>query len=105
MQTTDALKKTLTTIEEELFKTEPDTDLFYTPRMKLSGRMAALKFAVDLSDYAPTRQAVAVYEELAGKIDAQCSRLQEVMRTDLARLNQQIHDAALPAIAPRPVEA
>jgi hypothetical protein len=67
--------------------------------LKLSARMAALKFAVDFTDYAPTTQAMAVYEELAGKIDAQVTRLREVLGTDLARVNQRIRDAALPAIA------
>jgi hypothetical protein len=97
----DALKKTLTTIEEAIFKTEPDADLFYTAVMKLSGRLAALKFAVDFNNYAPTRQAVEVYEELTGKIDGQLGRLGEVLQTDLAQLNQRIRDTELPAIAPR----
>jgi len=73
--TAEALRKTLRAIEQELFKTEPDTDLHYTTTLKLSGRLAALKFAVDFTEYAPTAQAVAVYDELAGKIDAQgCAR-------------------------------
>jgi hypothetical protein len=61
-----------------------------------------LKFAVDVTDYAPTRQAVEVYEELAGKIDVQLERLQQLMQTDLAQLNQQIREAEMPAIAARP---
>ncbi|MGH2389105.1 MAG: glycosyl hydrolase, partial [Chloroflexota bacterium] len=99
----DALKKTLTTIEEAIFKSEPDTDLFYTATMKLGGRMAALKFAVDFSNHAPTRQAVEIYEELAGKLDAQLTRLGEVLHTDLAQLNQRIRDTELPTITPRPL--
>src|SRR6185437_6009875 len=95
----DALRKTLVAIEQELFKTEPHTDMDYTTVLKLSARMAALKFAVDFTDYAPTTQAAAVYEELAGKIDAQVARLREVLGTDLARVNQRIRDTALPAIA------
>jgi hypothetical protein len=95
----ESLRKILIAIEQELFKTEPHTDLDYTTVLKLSARMAALKFAVDFTDYAPTTQAMAVYEELAGKIDAQVTRLREVLGTDLARVNQRIRDAALPAIA------
>ncbi len=104
VKSADALKKTLTEIEEVILKTEPDTDLFYTDTMKLSGRLAALKFAVDFSNYAPTKQAAEVYEELAGKIDEQLARLGDVLQTDLARLNQQIRDTELPTIAPRPLE-
>ena len=95
----DALRKTLIGIEQELFKTEPHTDMDYTTVLKLSARIAALKFAVDFTDYAPTTQATAVYEELAGKIDAQVARLREVLGIDLARVNQRIRSAALPAIA------
>jgi hypothetical protein len=98
------LKKSLTAIEEELFKSEPDTNLHYTAKLKLSGRMAALKFAVDFTDYAPTRQSVEVYEELAGKIDEQLDRLRQFMQSDLARLNRRIWEAELPVIAPRSVE-
>lgn len=98
------LKTTLTAIEEELFKSEPDTDLHYTARLKLSARLAALKFAVEFTDYAPTRQAVEVYEELAGKVNAQLARLREIMQTDLAQLNQQIHDSGIPVIAPSPAD-
>jgi len=102
----DSLRERLVTIEEAIFKSEPDTDLHYTATLKLSGRLAALKFAVDFSNYAPTRQAVEVYQELVGKIDAHLARLREVLHTDLARLNRQIRDTELPAIAPRaPVEA
>jgi hypothetical protein len=54
---------------------------------------------VDFSDYAPTSQATAVYQELAAKIDEQVARLHAVLQTDLAQLNQQIHDEALSAIA------
>lgn len=102
----DSLRERLATIEEAIFKSEPDTDLHYTATLKLSGRLTALKFAVDFSSYAPTRQAVEVYQELVGKIDAHLARLREVLHTDLARLNRQIRDTELPAIAPRaPVEA
>jgi photosystem II stability/assembly factor-like uncharacterized protein len=98
----EALNRTLSAFEEELFKSEPETDLHYTSTLKLSGRLAALKFAVDVTDYAPTRQAVEVYEELAGKIDGQLERLQQLMQKDLAQLNQHIREAEMPAIAPRP---
>jgi hypothetical protein len=101
----EALKKKLTAVEEELFKTEPDTNLHYTEKLKLSGRMAALKFAVDFTDYAPTKQAQEVYQGLAEKIDRQLQELQTIMQTDLAQLNQQIRDSELPVIAPKPIEA
>lgn len=97
------VKKTLTGIEEELFKTEPDTNLHYSEKLKLAGRMAALKFAVDFTDYGPTKQATEVYEDLARRIDAQLGRLREMMETDLASLNDQIRQAEVPTIAPTPI--
>jgi photosystem II stability/assembly factor-like uncharacterized protein len=98
------LKKTLTEIEATLYETQPNTDLSYVEVLKLSGRLASLKFAVDFSDYAPTRQATEVYNELAGKIDAQVQRFNQVAKSDLAQLNEQIRNASLPAIAPKPIE-
>jgi photosystem II stability/assembly factor-like uncharacterized protein len=95
-----ALKKSLTEIEETLFKAEPNTDLHYTEKLRLTGRMAALKFAADFSDYGPTRQTVEVYEDLARRIDEQLGRFREVMERDLAALNDQIRRTQAPAIAP-----
>jgi hypothetical protein len=99
------LNKALTEIEEALFKTEPKTDLHYTEKLKLSGRMAALKFAVDFTDYAPTTQAVQVYESLAGRIDEQVQRFRQRMEIDLAELNEQIQALRTPTIAPRPTKS
>jgi hypothetical protein len=100
-----ALKNSLTAIEEALFKTEPQTDLHYTEKLMLSGRMAALKFAVDFSDYAPTTQAVVVYEELAERIDQELERYRACLETDLAALNEKIRSAQVPTIAPAPLRA
>jgi hypothetical protein len=97
-----ALKKALTDIEESLFKTEPQTDLHYTEKLMLSGRMAALKFAVDFSDHAPTKQAVEVYEALAERIDQELERYRACLDTDLAALNEKIRSAQVPTIAPAP---
>jgi hypothetical protein len=97
-----ALKKSLTTIEEALFKTESQTDLHYTEKLMLSGRIAALKFAVDFSDYAPTTQAVEVYEDLAERIDQELERYRACLETDLAALNERIRLAQVPTIAPAP---
>ena len=62
--------------------------------------MAGLKFAADFSDYAPTRQTVEVYEDLARRIDEQLTRFRDVMDRDLAALNDQIRQLQAPAIAP-----
>ncbi|GAC1330695.1 MAG: hypothetical protein NVSMB22_22800 [Chloroflexota bacterium] len=103
LQAGRAVKRALRSIEEELFKTEPDTDLHYTDTLKLSGRLAALKFAVDFSDYRPTTQATEVYHDLAQRIDAQLQCLQACMTTDLASLNDRIRASQVPVIAPGPL--
>jgi photosystem II stability/assembly factor-like uncharacterized protein len=104
LEATGAVKKALTSIEGELFTSETDTDLLYTAALKLSGRMAALKFAVEFSTEPPTRQAYEVYEDLARRIDEQLTRLQEVLERDLVALNERIRASQFPVIAPRPSE-
>ena len=101
----DAAKKVktkLTAIAGELNQEREESPLQYP--IKLNAQLASLVFAVDFSDSAPTKQAHEVYEELAGKIDAQLQAFQQTLDQDLAALNRQIRDAEMPAIAPRPAE-
>jgi hypothetical protein len=67
--------------------------------------MAALKFAVEFTDYAPTRQAVEVYEQLAQRIDREIERYRACLETDLTALNEKIRSAQVPTIAPAPLPA
>ena len=100
-QVKDALEARAFISQRVLEKLDQCFKLINEQPVKLSGRLAALKFAVDATDYTPTKQAVEVYEELAGKVDAQLAQLRRVLDTDLAQLNRQLRDTTLPVIAPQ----
>jgi hypothetical protein len=66
--------------------------------VRLLQRIASLAGAVDLGNYRPTDQAYEVFAELAGLIDAQIGRFNELVETDLAALNKQIAEAQIGAL-------
>ncbi|MGH2443017.1 MAG: glycosyl hydrolase, partial [Chloroflexota bacterium] len=86
------LRSRLNAIEDRLTRTEPDTGLHYTAELRLSGKLAALKAAVDFTDAAPTTQAFEVYSELSSRIDEQLAALRGLLDSDLADLNQLLRD-------------
>ncbi|MDI3341106.1 MAG: glycosyl hydrolase, partial [Sphaerobacter sp.] len=96
-----ALIEELTAIEEELIqvKAKEIEDPLNFP-VKLNNKLAALINIVDSADAAPTRQAVETFHELAAAIDAQLDRLAALIERNVTALNRQIHEAALPALAP-----
>lgn len=97
-----ALEKSLAEIEGELFSTQKDTSLDYNDVLKLSGRMASLKFAVDFTDFRPTKQAKEVYDQLSSQIEQQIERFRDVVSGELATLNKQIRGTQIAPIAPKP---
>jgi len=91
-----ALRRALTEIEDALIQVKADSPLSYPTR--LNEKLAVLTSVVDSADAAPTRQAYAVYDDLARRVDEQLARLREVMATDVAALNTLIREGDLPAI-------
>jgi len=91
-----ALKRALTEIEDALIQVKADSPLSYPTRF--NEKLAVLTSVVDSADAAPTRQAQAVYDDLARRIDEQLARLRAVMATDVAALNTLIRETNLPAI-------
>jgi photosystem II stability/assembly factor-like uncharacterized protein len=94
-----SLNGKLTAIEEELYQTKnrSNQDPLNYP-IKLNNRLAALGGVVSSADAAPTAQSVAVYQEVAGQIDAQLAKLAQVMKTDLPAFNKLVRDQNLPAV-------
>jgi DNA-binding FrmR family transcriptional regulator len=92
------LKKKITAIEEELYQTKlrSSQDPLNFP-IKLNNKMTALAEVID-GEYAPTRQAFLVYQDLLGRIDQQLQQLQEVLKNDLPKLNQLARDKNLPLV-------
>src|SRR6202008_4569290 len=75
-----ALKKKLTAVEEALYQTknQSNQDPLNFP-IRLNNKMAALGGAVNAGDGAPSAQAREVYQELAGRIDAELRTLKDVL--------------------------
>ncbi len=97
--TAKSLKEKLTAIEEELYQTKnrSSQDPLNFP-IKLNNKLAGLGDTVGDSDYAPTSQAYAVYQEVTAKIDVQLQKLNEVLSTDLTQFNQFVKEKNVPAI-------
>ncbi len=99
VDTAKSLKEKLTAIEEELYQTKnrSSQDPLNFP-IKLNNKLAALGDTAGDSDYAPTSQAYAVYQEVSTKIDVQLQKLNEVLSTDLTQFNQFVKEKNVPAI-------
>ena len=98
-----SLKVKLTAVEEELYQTKNQSsqDPLNYP-IRLNNKLAALGGVVGSSDAAPTDQSFVVYEELAGKINAQLQKLDETMRTDIPAFNKLVRDQNIPAVIVKP---
>jgi hypothetical protein len=93
-----ALKATLSGIEDALIQTKADSPL--CPPLRLNAKLAALSGFVDSADATPTKQAYDVFDDLSARIDAQLTRLRDVIATDLASVNRLILESNVPPIAP-----
>src|SRR5262249_21033695 len=84
-----ALAKKLTAIEEALHQTKARSpqDVLNYP-IRLNNRLASLAGTVSAGDYRPTAQAVRVGQELTRQIDAELTKLRQVLDEDLVRFNQ-----------------
>lgn len=91
--------KKMTAVEEELIQTKikSSQDALNFP-IKLNNKLAALSSSVDSADYAPTNQAYVVYDDLAGKIDAQLAILARIKAEDIAAFNKMFTEKSLPAV-------
>jgi hypothetical protein len=84
-----ALAATLTEIEGEIYqyRNRSSQDPLNYP-IRLNNKLAALQSTVEYGDAKPTDQAYAVFKELSSRLDAQLSRLEAVVKTDLASFNR-----------------
>ena len=98
-----ALNKNLTTIEEALYQTKNQSsqDPLNFP-IRLNNKLAALGGVVASAEAAPTAQSYAVYDEVAGQIDAQLQKLAQLMRSDVPAFNKLVRDQNIPAVVVKP---
>ncbi len=93
-------------VEEALYQTKNRSgqDPLNFP-IRLNNRLSALAGVVAAGDNRPTDQAVAVYNELTGLIDAELATLSTILTTDLPAFNELVREKAVPAIVLEPDEA
>ena len=93
----------LNQIEAALIQTKSHSDedpLNYPVR--LNNRLATLAAEVDYTFARPTEQDYAVYKELAGLVDSELAKLNEVLTQQLPQLNQLIKNSGVePITAPQ----
>jgi photosystem II stability/assembly factor-like uncharacterized protein len=96
----DALTTRLAAIETELIQTgaRNSMDALRFPA-RLNLRLASLMSVLASADAAPPRQAVLVYEELAGRARRELDRLQALVEGDVAAFAGLVREAGLPAVA------
>jgi hypothetical protein len=70
--------------------------------IRLNNKLAALLGVVSRSETPPNEQSYAVYDELAGQIDAQLQKLAQIMKSDVPAFNQLVKDQNIPAVAVKP---
>jgi hypothetical protein len=89
----------MTAVEEALYQTKNQSsqDPLNYP-IRLNNKLSALAGVVASADAAPTASSYAVYEDLAGRIDAELARLRTILDTDLAAFNALVRDKAVPAV-------
>jgi photosystem II stability/assembly factor-like uncharacterized protein len=101
VQAAEALIKKLTSIEEMLYQTKnrSSQDPLNFP-IQLNNKLAALAGVVGGADFAPTDQSYVVFEDLVTRINAQLAGLRQAMDGDLAKFNELVRKALLPAVRP-----
>jgi photosystem II stability/assembly factor-like uncharacterized protein len=92
------LVRTLTAIENELVQVRSED-----PRMfpaKLNSRLATVVVLVEYSDAAPTQALRELSQSLAGRVEAELTKLDRCLTNDISRFNALCFDEGALAIAP-----
>jgi photosystem II stability/assembly factor-like uncharacterized protein len=94
------LNETLAIIEAELVQIEREgaSDFVRAP-VKLVDMLAGLISGIAMADAPPTTPMKQLFKHLSGLVDEQISQLQEVVDNDVAKFNERVRDAELPAIS------
>ncbi len=98
-----SLSGELTAIEEALYQTKnkASEDPLNFP-VRLNNKLAALLAAVGAADTEPTAAEREVYEELATGVNAELTKLKQVLNTGVPSLNKLVRDQEIPAVAVQP---
>ena len=58
--------------------------------VKLYSKLPALNSVIASADYAPTKQAVETYQDIASRVDEQISLLDKVLEQDVPEFNRMV---------------
>jgi hypothetical protein len=101
----DAIDKKMTPVEDALnnsnVKASEDTLNF---PVRLNDQLSSLESFVESADMPPTAQAIAAYEDLSAKVEAEAAQWKEIAEKDLAALNESMRKENIPAVAPAPAK-
>ena len=94
-----AINDRLTEIEGEIYqyRNRSSQDPLNFP-IRLNNKLAALQGIVESGNYKPTDQSYAVFKELSAKLDAQLSRLEDLVKSELPAFNQRLSGHQLEAV-------
>ena len=97
-----ALNGKVTDVEAEIYqiKNQSSQDPLNFP-IKLNNKIAALLGMAGSSPGRPPTQAMQVFKELNGKLDAQTKRMDKVYAEDLKAFNEQLKKLGLPEVTPK----
>jgi len=98
-QNCDSITKQLTRVEETLYQTKLKSgqDLLNFP-MQLNDKIADVYQTASSGETAPNKQVKEAFEELAKLTDAALAKLNDIINTDISKLNNMITANALPVI-------
>jgi hypothetical protein len=98
-QLADEMMREVSAGEEEVYqvRNQSSQDPLNYP-IKLNNKIAALAGTVGTGEYRPTKQALEVFTDLSGKLDAQVKALNKAMDDRLPKLNAILRAAGLPEL-------
>ncbi len=95
----ELVKTALSAVEEEIYqvKNQSAQDPLNFP-IRLNNKIAALMSVVESGEFAPTDQASAMFDRLSAMLQVQLDQLEQIVATDLARLNERLVAEGLEAV-------
>jgi hypothetical protein len=95
----EGLTKKLSDIESELIKPGKHEDMFGSQEpARLNEKLASMISVIASADAPPTEQSLELAAKYSGEIDEELERLADLLAGDLARFNELMAAAELPAI-------
>jgi photosystem II stability/assembly factor-like uncharacterized protein len=97
----DTLVRQISAVEEEIYqvRNQSGQDPLNFP-IKINNRIATLNRSVNTGDGAPIGNAEPIFNDLVGELKVQTDRLEQILNTELPRLNAELRRLGLVEIAP-----